>query len=229
MLDIELLYDQQVHSWLCTQEKCKCVHAKTCMQMFLAAFSIIAPKSKQSKCGSLPQGVITSIGKTSIYEIISNTSGPESEVALKHKNCHPVKAHSLRRWEVLQRRYFKHQVQKSHPVTLGDGIIYFLVPLSDVSRGLVWSAQPDQLVLSLFLSQLQAQSLKPNLQWLGSAMRMEPDSGFRASCLKWPVSSNHACVTKGFLSAFVSLPSSQGGQKSRLVLLSGEVTGEQEE
>ena len=132
--------------------------------MFIAAFSIIAPKSKPSKCGSLPQGVIRSIGKTSIYEIISNTSGPESEVALRPKNCHPVKAHSLGRWEVLQRRYFKHQVQRSHPVTRGDGIIYLLVPLSGVSRGLVWSAQPDQLVLSLFLSQLQAQSLKPNLE-----------------------------------------------------------------
>ena len=133
------------------------------------------------------------------------------------------------RWQILQRRYFKHQVRKSHPVTLGDGIIYFLVPLSDVWHGLVQSAQPDQLVLSLSLSHLQAQSLKPNLELLGSVMRMEPDSGFRASCLKWPVSSNHACVTKGFLSAFVSLPSSQGGQKSRLVLLSREVTGEQEE
>lgn len=84
-------------------------------------------------------------------------------------------------------------------------------------------------VSSLFPSQLQTQSLNPSWGWLDLGMRMEPDSGFRASHLNWPVSSNHACVTKGFLFAFVSLPCSQGGQKSMLMLLSGEVTGEQEE
>lgn len=57
--------------------------------------------------------------------------------------------------------------------------------------------------------QLQAQRLKPSLGWLG----MEPESGFRASCLSWPVSFNHAYITKDFLFAnsfpvfsFVSLP-----------------------
>ena len=56
-----------------------------------------SPQVKTTQCGSLPQGVIRSIGKTSIYKIISNTSGPESEVALRHKKCHPVKATA---WEV---------------------------------------------------------------------------------------------------------------------------------
>lgn len=67
------------------------------------------------------------------------------------------------RWEIMHGRYFKLQAQKLHPVTLGDGTLYFLVLLSDFSHDLVRSAQLDGLFqLFCFLPQLQAQSLIPS-------------------------------------------------------------------
>lgn len=47
----------------------------------------------------------------------------------------------------MRRDIFKLQVQKSHPVTLGDGTAYFPVPLSDFSHGLV----PSQINCFIFV------------------------------------------------------------------------------
>ena len=108
--------------------------------------------------------------------------------------------------------------------------LYFLVLWSDFSHGLVRLAKLYGLFFFFFFLP-QLASTEPDTQlgvtglWLG----MEPEAGFRASCLSWPVSSNPDCITNGFLFAkgfpifsFVSLPHSHslGGQRITLMLLS---------
>lgn len=79
--------------------------------------------------------------KTSVYETISNTKWARMKCYLENKSYSPDKAHSLGRWEIRLRTYFKLQVQKLYSVTFGGDTSYFPVLLSDFSRGLVTSAQ----------------------------------------------------------------------------------------
>lgn len=85
---------------------------------------------------------------------------------LENKSCSPDKAHSLGRWEIRLRTYFKLQVQKLYSVTFGGDTSYFPVLLSDFSRGLVTSDQWDWLFHLCFPPSCKHEP-DTQLGWLG--------------------------------------------------------------
>lgn len=103
---------------------------------------------------------------TSTYETIA-VQADWNKMLPMYKHCSPEKAQGLGRWDILQRRYFKLQVQKLHPVTFAGDTSYSLVLLSGFSNGFVRSALLDGLFQLRFFPQLQAQSLKSQLGVIG--------------------------------------------------------------